>query len=97
MGPLPMSHRLCHTAGPNIAIPTSWQGPAASAAPSRLTGPIGYSSHHGMYAAEHQRWAKAAYSTPVAIADTISLEISTIHEAGSCKKRNVIAVSSVIS
>lgn len=89
-----MSHRLHRTSGPNVAIPTSWQGSAASAAPSR---PVGYSSHHGMYAAERQRWAKAAYSTPIAIADTISLEISAIHEASGRKKKNVIAVSSVDS
>ncbi|KAG2144402.1 uncharacterized protein EDB93DRAFT_1251643 [Suillus bovinus] len=34
-------------------------------------------------------WAKAAYSTPIAIADTISLEISAIHEAGGRKKKNI--------
>ncbi|KAG1744423.1 hypothetical protein EDB19DRAFT_1827030 [Suillus lakei] len=87
MGPPPMSHHLHHTSGPNVAIPTSWQGLAVLAAPSRLTGPIGYLSHHGMYATEHQRWAKATYSTPIAIADTISLEISAIHEAGSHNKK----------
>ncbi|KAG1766766.1 hypothetical protein EDD22DRAFT_950345 [Suillus occidentalis] len=86
--PPPMSHRLHCTSGPNVAIPTSWQGSAASAAPSR---PIGYSSHHGMYAAEHQRWAKATYSTPIAITDTISLEISAMHEASGHKKKTIIA------
>ncbi|KAG1874866.1 hypothetical protein F4604DRAFT_1925001 [Suillus subluteus] len=93
MGPPPMSHRPHCTSGPNIAIPTSWHGSAVLATPSRLTGPVGYSSHHGMYAAEHQRWSKAAYSTPtpITIVDTISLEISAIHEAGGRKKKNVIA------
>ncbi|KAG1740217.1 uncharacterized protein EDB91DRAFT_1248542 [Suillus paluster] len=91
MGPPPMSHRPHCTSGPSVAIPTSWQGSAALAAPSKLAGPVGYSSHHGMYATEHQRWAKAAYSTPIAIADTISLEISTIHETGGHKERSVIA------
>lgn len=85
MGPPPMSHRPHRTSSPDVNIPTSWGS----------RGPIGYSLHHGMYAAERQQWAKATYSTPIAIADTILLEISAIHEAGGCKKKSIIAVSSI--
>jgi hypothetical protein len=37
-----------------------------------------------MYGAERERWAKQAYSTPPA--ETISLEISAVHEGGNKRK-----------
>ncbi|KAG1847348.1 hypothetical protein DFJ58DRAFT_843236 [Suillus subalutaceus] len=87
MGPPPVPLPRDRTTGPDVAVPTSWQGPAASPIPSRLTGPIGYSAHHGSYSTEYQRWSKLSYATPGgAMAETISLEISAIHEAGGCKK-----------
>ncbi|KAG1748349.1 uncharacterized protein EDB91DRAFT_1245055 [Suillus paluster] len=81
MGPPPVPRHRAIT-GPDVAIPTSWQGSAASPIPSRLTGLIGYSSHHGSYAAERLRWVKSAYATPSSIAETIALEILAVHKAG---------------
>lgn len=87
MGPPPVPRHRAIT-GPDVAIPTSWQGSATPPIPSRLTGAVGYSSHHGLYAGECLRWAKAAYATPGAVlaAETISLEISAVHKAGGHKK-----------
>ncbi|KAG1844289.1 hypothetical protein C8R48DRAFT_780345 [Suillus tomentosus] len=45
MGPPPMSHRPHLTSSPDVNIPTSWGS----------RGPIGYSLHHGIYAAERQQ------------------------------------------
>ncbi|KAG2154170.1 uncharacterized protein EDB93DRAFT_1248377 [Suillus bovinus] len=83
MGPPPVPRRHAVT-GPDVAIPTSWQGSAASLIPLRLTGAVGYSSHHGLYGRERLRWAKAAYATPGAVlaAETILLKISAVHEVG---------------
>ncbi|KAG1842048.1 hypothetical protein DFJ58DRAFT_748303 [Suillus subalutaceus] len=87
MGPPPVPLPRDRTTGPDVAVPMSWQGLAASPIPSRLTGPIGYSAHHGSYSTEYQRWSKLSYATPGgAMAETISLEISAIHEAGGHKK-----------
>ncbi|KAG1833589.1 hypothetical protein F4604DRAFT_1605331, partial [Suillus subluteus] len=44
----------------------------------------GYSANHVMYGAEREHWAKQAYSTPPA--ETISLEISAVHEGGNKRK-----------
>lgn len=94
MGPPPVPSHHSHTiTGPDISIPTSWQGPAASPVPSRFTGPIGYSAHHRSYSTEHQKWSKLAYATPGgAMAETISLEISAVHEAGGRKKARGILI-----
>jgi len=40
----------------------------------------GYSSSHGAYAAERQCWAQMAYAPPPT--ETISLEITAVHEGG---------------
>ncbi|KAG1744433.1 hypothetical protein EDB19DRAFT_1827036 [Suillus lakei] len=77
--PPPMSHHLHRTSGPNVAIPTSsWQGSAVSAAPLRLTGPIGYLSHHGMYATEHQRWNICEGKKDIDAPDLMRLALDTV-------------------
>ncbi|KAG1718697.1 hypothetical protein EDB19DRAFT_1920136 [Suillus lakei] len=82
--------------GPDVAVPTSWQGSGASLIPSRLMGPIGYSAHHGAYSTECQRWAKLAYAAPGgAMAETISLKISAVHEAGARKKARGILIGNI--
>ncbi|KAG2034776.1 hypothetical protein BDR03DRAFT_1013089 [Suillus americanus] len=87
MGPPPVPLPHGYTVGPDVAIPTSWQGSAASPIPSRLMGPIGYSAHHRLYLTEHQRWFKLSYATPGgAMAETISLEISATHKVAGHKK-----------
>ncbi|KAG1897952.1 uncharacterized protein F5891DRAFT_1191263 [Suillus fuscotomentosus] len=76
--------------GPDIRIPTSWQGPQGSSSirHSSQQGAIGYSSQHALYAAERDRWGKMAYAS--SLAETILLEITVVHEgAGARKKRGV--------
>jgi len=94
MGPPPTIPCHYSITGPDIVIPTSWQGSAAPPLPSRLTGTVGYSSNHGLYAGERLRWAKAAYATSGAalVAKTISLEISAIHEAGGREKSRGVPI-----
>ncbi|KAG2112686.1 uncharacterized protein F5147DRAFT_771228 [Suillus discolor] len=77
-----------HARGPDIRIPTSWQG-SLSIQHSSQQGAIGYSSQHTLYAAERDRWGKMAYAS--SLAETILLEITVVHEgAGACKKRGVV-------
>jgi hypothetical protein len=93
MGPPPIPPHRTALTGPDVAIPTSWQG--STTIPSRITGPIGYSSHHAMYSTERQRWAKVAYAhgnAASAIAEMISLEISAVHEGGSRKKMRGVLI-----
>ncbi|KAG1885904.1 uncharacterized protein F5891DRAFT_1201454 [Suillus fuscotomentosus] len=76
--------------GPDIRIPTSWQGPQGSSSirHSSQQGAIGYSSQHALYAAERDHWGKMAYAS--SLAETILLEITVVHEgAGARKKRGV--------
>ncbi|KAG2352477.1 hypothetical protein BDR07DRAFT_1480291 [Suillus spraguei] len=59
------------SAGPDIAVPSSWAQP-------------GYSVNHAQYGAERERWAKQAYAVPPA--ETISLEITAVREGGNRRK-----------
>ncbi|KAG1874468.1 hypothetical protein F4604DRAFT_1680991 [Suillus subluteus] len=67
--------------GPDIRIPTSWQGA------------IGYSSQHALYAAEHDRWGKMAYAS--SLAETILLEITMVHEGARARKKRGIAIGNI--
>ncbi|KAG1906481.1 uncharacterized protein F5891DRAFT_1181892 [Suillus fuscotomentosus] len=86
-----------HRVGSNVTIPSSWHHGDAhvqqscsglhghDACPAAYSlGLPGYSAHHTMYGAEWECWAKQAYSIPSA--ETISLEISAIHEGGNKRK-----------
>jgi hypothetical protein len=44
----------------------------------------GYSAHHAHYGSEHERWRKLSYAVPPA--QTISLEITAVHEGGVRRK-----------
>jgi hypothetical protein len=59
------------SAGPDIAVPSSWAQP-------------GYSVNHAQYSAERECWAKQAYAVPPA--ETISLEITAVQEGGNRRK-----------
>ncbi|KAG1808361.1 hypothetical protein EV424DRAFT_1543509 [Suillus variegatus] len=59
------------SAGPDIAVPSSWAQP-------------GYSVNHAQYGAERECWAKQAYAVPPA--ETISLEITAVREGGNRRK-----------
>ncbi|KAG1730994.1 hypothetical protein EDB19DRAFT_1912656 [Suillus lakei] len=97
INPPPVVAMPRRTAGPDIMIPTSWQGSSwqgssQSTGPpwpgqGSSNGPIGYSSQHALYATECECWAKISYATPPA--ETILIKISAVHEGGGCKKRGV--------
>jgi len=89
---------------PNVYVPSAWNNiqlpapPVARAASNAvmalLPGSSGYSSQHLQYAAQREHWAHIAYRPPPA--ETISLEISAVFEAGGKKKNarsNNISVS----
>ncbi|KAG1760020.1 hypothetical protein EDD22DRAFT_955335 [Suillus occidentalis] len=59
------------SAGPDIAVPSSWAQP-------------GYSANHAQYSTEWECWAKQAYAVPPA--ETISLEITAVREGGNRRK-----------
>jgi hypothetical protein len=98
--PMPVPHHTVHTSGttgPRIAVPgPQWQHASAGhGTPSRYfsdagghsaassIGP-GYSAHHVQYGTERERWAKMSYVMPPA--ETISLEISAVHEGPGRRK-----------
>ncbi|KAG1888209.1 hypothetical protein F4604DRAFT_1674598 [Suillus subluteus] len=76
---IPLSHgRFQHSAGPDISVPSS-----QSSQPT-LCSSTGYTPHHAHYGTEYDRWAKLSYAPPPS--QTISLEISAVHEGGNWKK-----------
>lgn len=78
---IPLSHgRSQHSAGPDISVPSLWQ---QSSQPT-LRSSTGYTPHHAHYSSERDRWAKLSYAPPPS--QTISLEISAVHEGGNRKK-----------
>ncbi|KAG1879968.1 hypothetical protein F4604DRAFT_1922644 [Suillus subluteus] len=78
--------------GPDIRIPTSWQG-SSSIRHLSQQGAIGYSSQHALYAAEHDRWGKMAYAS--SLAETILLEITMVHEGAGARKKRGIAIGNI--
>ncbi|KAG2134629.1 hypothetical protein BD769DRAFT_1665069 [Suillus cothurnatus] len=98
VNPPPVVAMPHHAAGPDVMIPTSWQGSSQPTGPSTLwpgqgssrsAGSIGYSSQHGLYGMERERQAKMAYATGLPPAETILIEISAVHEGGGRKKHGV--------
>ncbi|KAG1819633.1 uncharacterized protein BJ212DRAFT_1478873 [Suillus subaureus] len=85
MGPLPISHHHAIT-GPDVVIPTSWQGLAAVPIPSRLTNAIGYSLHHKSHIQEN---VSDGLKLPMLIL------ISAVHEAGGHKKSRDISIGNI--
>jgi hypothetical protein len=83
--------------GPSVNIPSTWQRPQRPFQ-ARPTSPFpqatmgtpasGYSEQHASYGSERERWAKisARLPLPVPPAQTISLEISAVHEGGTRRK-----------
>ncbi|KAG2335574.1 hypothetical protein BDR05DRAFT_1006665 [Suillus weaverae] len=78
--------------GPDIRIPTSWQG-SSSIRHSSQQGAIGYSSQHALYAAERDRWGKMAYAS--SLAETILLEITVVHEGAGARKKRGVAIGNI--
>ncbi|KAI6004803.1 hypothetical protein EDD15DRAFT_2359683 [Pisolithus albus] len=70
--------------GPTVHVPSAWQKVPQPLPP----GSSGYSAQHRHYAAQRERWGRMAHNPPPA--ETISLEISAVFEAGG-KKKNLRA------
>lgn len=79
-----------HSAGPAITVPSSWGQPQDITHAHRSSGPSGYSENHANYGAQRERWAKLAYALPPM--DTITLEISAVHEGGARKKGHGVPI-----
>ncbi|KAG1726417.1 uncharacterized protein EDB91DRAFT_1086773 [Suillus paluster] len=71
------------TPGPDILVPSSWQH-SQSLGQHRVAGAAGYSLHHAQYSSECEQWAKLSYAPPPV--ETITLEISAVHEGNSQRK-----------
>lgn len=74
---------MTHSTGPDIAIPSSW------GQPSRSSG-SGYSVNHAQYGTERERWSKLSYALPPM--ETITLDISAVHEVGARRKGHWVAI-----
>ncbi|KAI5985225.1 hypothetical protein F5J12DRAFT_787428 [Pisolithus orientalis] len=94
--PMPTAHHNSKfsPAGLSVQVPSAWQNvpwpanPPANAASGHMIalppGSTGYSAQHVHYAAQHEHWACMAHNLPPA--ETISLEIWAVFEAGGKKK-----------
>ncbi|KAG1800558.1 hypothetical protein EV424DRAFT_1545696 [Suillus variegatus] len=78
--------------GPDIGIPTLWQG-SSSIQHLSQQGAIGYSSQHALYAAERDHWGKMAYA--LSLAETILLEITVVHEGAGARKKRGVAIGNI--
>lgn len=65
--------------GPNVAIPmsSSWHQTSAGHG-------VGYTVNHAAYASEREHWSKLSYVG--SLAETISLDISVVHDAATKRK-----------
>ncbi|KAG2128311.1 uncharacterized protein EDB93DRAFT_1256762 [Suillus bovinus] len=73
--------------GPDILVPSSWQHSQSLGQHRVASGGIGtggYSAYHAQYSSECERWAKLLYTPP--LAETITLEVSAVHEGNSQRK-----------
>ncbi|KAG2357178.1 hypothetical protein BDR07DRAFT_1491035 [Suillus spraguei] len=59
----------------------------------RSSGASGYLENHANYAAQCEHWAKLAYALPPM--DTITLDISAVHEGGACKKGHGVPIGNI--
>jgi hypothetical protein len=68
--------------GPILAIPTSSSWNQTS---HGLGVPVGYTANHAAHASQREYWSKLSY-TMGSHAETISLDISAVHDAGPKRK-----------
>ncbi|KAJ8586860.1 hypothetical protein M405DRAFT_843570 [Rhizopogon salebrosus TDB-379] len=87
MGPPPVPHHtslpVSSTTGPHVIVPGPWQHTStgthhSSNGRGHSAVGRGYTANHVQYGTERERWAKMSYVVPPA--ETISLEISAVHE-----------------
>ncbi|KAG1760646.1 hypothetical protein EDD22DRAFT_848322 [Suillus occidentalis] len=84
---------MTHSTGPDITVPLPWGQPqnvVHAAHPGRSSG---YSVNHTQYSTERERWAKLSYALPPT--ETITLDISAVHEVGARKKGHWVAIGNI--
>ncbi|KAG2158617.1 uncharacterized protein EDB93DRAFT_1100274 [Suillus bovinus] len=84
---------MTYSAGPDITVPLSWgqlQNVVHAAHPGCSPG---YSVNHTQYSTEHEHWAKLSYALPPT--ETITLDISAVHEVGARKKGHWVAIMNI--
>ncbi|KAG1740962.1 hypothetical protein EDB19DRAFT_1974957 [Suillus lakei] len=84
---------MSRSAGPDITVPLSWGQPqnvVHAAHPGRSSG---YSVNHTQYSTEREHWAKLSYALPPT--ETITLNISAVHEVGARKKGHWLAIGNI--
>ncbi|KAL4067086.1 hypothetical protein V8B97DRAFT_1919298 [Scleroderma yunnanense] len=95
--PTPLPHALPYSR-PAVHVPSTWNKDAWSAPPTAPPaglghamalplGSTGYGRQHLHYATQHEHWACMAQHPPPA--ETISLEILAVFEAGGKRKNNI--------
>ncbi|KAG1786134.1 uncharacterized protein HD556DRAFT_1313689 [Suillus plorans] len=99
---------MTHSTGPDITIPSSWGQPGRSSGsgysvnhaqygtehgqPSRSSG-SGYLVNHVQYGTERERWSKLSYALPPM--ETITLDISAVHEVGARRKGHWVVIGNI--
>ncbi|KAG1780113.1 hypothetical protein EV702DRAFT_1277004 [Suillus placidus] len=73
-----------------VAIPSSWGQPQNN--PGHPSG-SGYSVNHTQYSTERERWAKLSYALPPI--ETITLDISAVHEVSAQRKGHWVAIGNI--
>ncbi|KAG1730901.1 hypothetical protein EDB19DRAFT_2010419 [Suillus lakei] len=84
---------MSRSTGLDITVLLSWGQPqnvVHAAHPGRSSG---YSVNHTQYSTEHERWVKLSYALPPT--ETITLDISAIHEVGAWKKGHWLAIGNI--
>ncbi|KAG2134217.1 hypothetical protein BD769DRAFT_1665245 [Suillus cothurnatus] len=85
--------RSMRPVGPEITVPSSWGLPQDMTHANRSSGASSYSENHANYGAQRERWAKLAYALPPM--DTITLDISAVHEGGVRKKGHGVPIGNI--
>ncbi|KAG2335888.1 hypothetical protein BDR05DRAFT_1006358 [Suillus weaverae] len=84
---------MTHSTGPDIAVPLSWGQPQNMAHAAQPSHSSGYSVNHVQYSTERECWAKLSYALPPM--ETITLNISAVHEVGAWKKGHWVAIGNI--
>ncbi|KAI5999015.1 hypothetical protein EDC04DRAFT_2909070 [Pisolithus marmoratus] len=88
------SGTVCTRSGPDIYTPSAWLRPSIAARPPSTSLQVvgqalppmpGYAQHHALYCGQQDHWMNQAYQSPPS--ETITLEISALHEGGPHKGR----------
>ncbi|KAG2369245.1 hypothetical protein BDR07DRAFT_1477241 [Suillus spraguei] len=78
------------TGGPDITILVSWEQPQNLVQGAHPSHSSGYSVNRTQYSHEHEHWAKFSYALPAT--ETITFDISAVHEVGAWNKGHWVAI-----